>query len=772
MANQPLTGLWVGEVSVDRVNEVTVPLDENNIPRAPEPGVPTATSDVANLRLILHVDGEGKTRLLKHVAIAARDGATADSDSDVILITDPALYANIGGQRASRISSAAFDFADPVATAALETLVDDMAAAAAIAANGDSPDLATVEREALAAATAVIENEADADQRFVEFYTTYLTPSLVETIAVDGTSSTAYVDAESNASLLESGSFVGDRRGIEMLAAIVAASNASTGDAAKKRAAKLAAASFIEEDDAYNQFLASNTMRGMVDGVAEGLVDAFALVDITDYSPIVFATILTSPAHGLTSGDMVTVANSASIYNGLMPVEVIDADRFSIRVPYEARVVNRDYFWSGDTLGGGAIVNFASAGASLTELTANDHGLSSGDVIEITGSDTGYNGLHTVTVIDADTFTIPVAYADRVIVGDTWAGPVFPIVNYETGPSFVNIELDSNVTLSSTNSVYIVESGLPLYNRRQDSVIQIDGRNVVLDLLYDPDTSNPTFKGELAVIPDRAALESAADTPSSDARRAALLVNIPNYESSAGEPEIGSRASDAVAIILESMVSFIEAQSEMPTALDIAGAGYATLDNPAQIARFAQPTKRPSDAYQDFIASDTYLSAPEVAAEAAAEAALAESGELLATESSIRDKAKAAALTALRVAFSTAARVSMNEQPVDGTFALGSTDLTTTLTLPASHPTNPFRHRRHPDHVVGVDVTRVIELKIDAEPETFRQTGYGVFVVSGTYAEEIFGLHKNLGPAQDIGLRVSGSFTLNRVSTVDTLNSF
>ena len=109
---------------------------------------------------------------------------------------------------------------------------------------------------------------------------------------------------------------------------------------------------------------------------------------------------------------------------------------------------------------------------------------------------------------------------------------------------------------------------------------------------------------------------------------------------------------------------------------------------------------------------------------------------------------------------------------MDGTFALGSTDLTTTLTLPASHPTNPFRHRRHPDHTVGLDITRVIDLTIDTEPETFRQAGYGVFVVRGTYTEEIFGLHKNLGPDSDIGLRVSGSFTLNRVSTVDTLNAF
>ena len=36
--------------------------------------------------------------------------------------------------------------------------------------------------------------------------------------------------------------------------------------------------------------------------------------------------------------------------------------------------------------------------------------------------------------------------------------------------------------------------------------------------------------------------------------------------------------------------------------------------------------------------------------------------------------------------------------------------------------------------------------------------------------EEIFGLHKPLGPNQDIGLKVEGAFVLNRITLVDTLN--
>lgn len=405
-ANEPLTGLWVGEVVLDQVNEVTVPLDANNIPRAPDPRNTTSTYDAASLRLILHVDSEGKTQLLKHVAIAARDELTADNDADVVLITDPLLYNNIGGLRASRISSATFDFADPIATAALETMVDDLASSAAIAANVPTPDVATVEAAALSAANMVVADESDADQRFINFYTTYLTPGLVDTIAVDGIGSVAYMNAYTEADALEISSFVQDTRGKEMLAAINTAANAaSENNDAKKRAAKLAAASFIEDDDAYNQFLASETMRAMVDGVAQNLVNSFNLVDVVDYSPIVFETIITSTAHGLTTGDSITVANSAAIYNGAMNVEVIDADTFSISVPFESRVVVEDY-WAGDEVGGGSVDSFASGGATVTQIVTASHGLSTGDMIEITDSGPSYNGLHSVTVVDDDNFTI------------------------------------------------------------------------------------------------------------------------------------------------------------------------------------------------------------------------------------------------------------------------------------------------------------------------------------------------------------------------------
>ena len=85
-------GLWVGEVVLNAVNEVAVSLDENNVPKASDPNVPTKTFDTANLRLILHVDGTGKVSLLKDVAVLSRTGAELSSASDMALVTDPHLY--------------------------------------------------------------------------------------------------------------------------------------------------------------------------------------------------------------------------------------------------------------------------------------------------------------------------------------------------------------------------------------------------------------------------------------------------------------------------------------------------------------------------------------------------------------------------------------------------------------------------------------------------------------------------------------------------------
>jgi hypothetical protein len=110
-------------------------------------------------------------------------------------------------------------------------------------------------------------------------------------------------------------------------------------------------------------------------------------------------------------------------------------------------------------------------------------------------------------------------------------------------------------------------------------------------------------------------------------------------------------------------------------------------------------------------------------------------------------------------------------QPSD----LGPAGLTGAIYLPANHPTNPFRHRRHPDHTAGFDIERSIRLDFDGSAgDPLQAAGYGVDRVTGTYREEIFGLHKPLGPDpanSPIGLKTEGRFQLNRISFIDTLNT-
>lgn len=98
--------------------------------------------------------------------------------------------------------------------------------------------------------------------------------------------------------------------------------------------------------------------------------------------------------------------------------------------------------------------------------------------------------------------------------------------------------------------------------------------------------------------------------------------------------------------------------------------------------------------------------------------------------------------------------------------------LTAEVYLPANHPTNPFRHRRHPDHTSGFDIIREIRLDFDGDAvNPLERSGYGVDKITGVYREEITGLHKPLGPQKNVGLRVEGRFELNRISLIDTLNA-
>lgn len=226
---------------------------------------------------------------------------------------------------------------------------------------------------------------------------------------------------------------------------------------------------------------------------------------------------------------------------------------------------------------------------------------------------------------------------------------------------------------------------------------------------------------------------------------------------------------------------------------DAEAAGLNALQN--DVPRYALQTQAPTTDYTDFIRSDAYLDAVETASEAAALAAVKEAkNDPFHDETTLRNAAKLGAVNALRNVYGEAARARQTELPMAGEFGVGLGDprlvstiastnaplassgaLTATLLLPASHPTNPFRHRRHPDHTVGLDIQRDIRIDFDGDSTNqLERVSIGVDQISGTYREEIFGLHKPLGPNPDsnpVGLKVEGKFELNRISHIDTLNA-
>lgn len=95
-----------------------------------------------------------------------------------------------------------------------------------------------------------------------------------------------------------------------------------------------------------------------------------------------------------------------------------------------------------------------------------------------------------------------------------------------------------------------------------------------------------------------------------------------------------------------------------------------------------------------------------------------------------------------------------------GSFAGGST-LTGSLTLAASDPTNPYRHKFHPDHENGATVVRALTLTL-AAPVLGDPPGTGVSRFTGTYAESVTGLHT-------LPLKAAGPVSLTRLNTLGTL---
>ena len=827
--SSPYRGLWVGEVTLGAVNEVAVPLDANNVPRAPDPNVPTPTSDAANLRLILHVDAAGRTSLLKQVAILGRKAGIQERESDMSLVTDERLYGSFPPQAATRISSVVFDFGDAKASAAVDQIADKAATAAATAATQSGATQATVTAAATAAATPVI-SQADVAAAFNTFLQNSLDAAKVRAIANGGSTAAA----RAAATALRDSSFYADTRGIEMLDAIQAALAglpASATQAQKEQLALNTAAAFAEATPAYDGFLGGELLGDMISdasiaattaaaaiepkpisafqtsesgastaavSAAHGLVtgdevavfgaavsayngvqkivridnDRFRLAVpyraggvIGGYSAFTKLAPLTveSPGHGLKTGDQVTFHDSLAAYNGKHLVTVIDADHFSIELPFESDPPVRGV-WA---MRSGAITGYIGTGdgSAGVKITAPNHGLNNGTSIEIRGSgQASYNGVKTITRIDADSFSIPQAFAGNPAVKGTWEIPV-AIAKF-TPPAVQPVLIAAPAHgLASGDRILISGSGNSAYNGEREVTVVNDG-SFTIPLPFDATTGNPTVKGswvpaaggqwrKTAAI--RAALNQV--TKVTQARTAALGVKITPY----GD----TRAPDAVEQLLNAIV-LATATEETPLAT---AAGKAANDLLASaLPRYAGPLTTPSVDYSAFVHSQEFTGSVAAASTAAAAAALKEKGNLLATPASIRDKALQAALEALATVESSAARAVLPALRMSGDFGPDGAGLATEIVLPANHPTNPFRHRRHPDHTTGFDIRRLVKLSFLPADDQPGVAAYGVDRISGVYDEEIFGLHKPLGPNKDIGLKVRGTFQLNRVSQIDTLN--
>lgn len=179
----------------------------------------------------------------------------------------------------------------------------------------------------------------------------------------------------------------------------------------------------------------------------------------------------------------------------------------------------------------------------------------------------------------------------------------------------------------------------------------------------------------------------------------------------------------------------------------------------------------PTDAYSTFVVSSDYSSAATTAASVAASEVVFQIGAGVTDPVDLEFFARRAVNKALIGVRNNVATLPQNSVLFSGDLEPSGT-IEGELFLPALAPTNPFMHRLHPDHTAGYPITRKISLSVNAATDAsgLDRVGYGVSRLTGTYNEEIFGLHKPLGNNQDIGLKTQGTFTLNRLSFVDSLN--
>jgi len=186
-----------------------------------------------------------------------------------------------------------------------------------------------------------------------------------------------------------------------------------------------------------------------VTGVDLGDFDLTRTVAITSVSDLGVDPIrITSPGHGLTTGDTVTVSgvtgNSAA--NGIWTITVIDADTFSL----DGSVSNGDYTGGGQWT---QTIDLLAAGVAVVQVTPSQYTL---DLSGVTASD----GDYTLSLLTTDALTpIQDAMGNLLAAGDvdTWTkapdtfAPTADIVDVLPDPrvtqvGLVTITFDEDVT--------------------------------------------------------------------------------------------------------------------------------------------------------------------------------------------------------------------------------------------------------------------------------------------------------------------------------------
>ncbi len=178
--NISTAGLWVGEVTLQRVNETVSGVNAANQVVSPDPSLTTPVNSPSHMRVILHVDATGQVRLLKGVALVDR---STNSTPDMVLLSNPNQYSQYGTQPGQRITAVAFDFGDgPAAQDAL----DAIARAAATAVVGGANPAAAASAKVIYYQTNVPSGSSMAYSNFIQSATFVGAASKAAASAVQG----------------------------------------------------------------------------------------------------------------------------------------------------------------------------------------------------------------------------------------------------------------------------------------------------------------------------------------------------------------------------------------------------------------------------------------------------------------------------------------------------------------------------------------------------------------------------------------------------------